>query len=53
MIKPYFKSKDKAFILLHGDVFELLPQFDFKFDMVFLTLTLSLENFPIKVARSQ
>ncbi|MBC7197055.1 MAG: site-specific DNA-methyltransferase, partial [Deferribacterales bacterium] len=35
MIKPYFKSKDKAFILLHGDVFELLPQFDFKFDMVF------------------
>lgn len=35
MIKPYFKSKDKAFILLHGDVFELLPQFDFKFDMIF------------------
>ncbi|UOD35142.1 site-specific DNA-methyltransferase [Deferribacteraceae bacterium V6Fe1] len=35
MIKPYFKSQDKAFILLHGDVFELLPQFDFKFDMVF------------------
>ncbi|MBZ4642952.1 MAG: hypothetical protein PWQ25_2171 [Deferribacteres bacterium] len=35
MIKPYFKSKDKTFILLHGDTFELLPQFDFKFDMVF------------------
>ncbi len=35
MIKPYFKSKDKAFTLLHGDVFELLPQFDFRFDMVF------------------
>ena len=35
MIKPYFKSKDKAFILLKGDVFELLPQFDFKFDMIF------------------
>ena len=35
MIKPYFKSKDKAFTLLQGDVFELLPQFDFKFDMVF------------------
>ncbi len=35
MIKPYFKSKDKAFILLQGDVFELLPQFDFKFDMIF------------------
>ena len=35
MINPYFKSKDKAFTLLLGDVFELLPQFDFKFDMVF------------------
>ena len=35
MIKPYFKSKDKSFTLLQGDVFELLPQFDFKFDMVF------------------
>ncbi len=35
MIKPYFKSKDKNFTLLQGDVFELLPQFNFKFDMVF------------------
>ncbi len=35
MIKPYFKSKDKLFTLLAGDVFELLPQFDFKFDMIF------------------
>jgi len=35
MIKLYFKSKDKNFTLLQGDVFELLPQFDFKFDMVF------------------
>ncbi|GIW70449.1 MAG: methyltransferase [Patescibacteria group bacterium] len=35
MIKPYFKSGDKAFTLLQGDVFEVLPQFDFKFDMVF------------------
>ncbi len=35
MIKPYFKSEDKNFTLLHGDVFELLPQFDFKFDMIF------------------
>jgi site-specific DNA-methyltransferase (adenine-specific) len=34
MIRPYFKSEDKNFMLL-GDVFELLPQFDFKFDMVF------------------
>lgn len=35
MITPYIKSKDKAFTLIHGDVFEVLPQFDFKFDMVF------------------
>jgi site-specific DNA-methyltransferase (adenine-specific) len=35
MIKPYFKSEDKNFTLLQGDVFDLLPQFDFKFDMVF------------------
>ena len=35
MIKPYFKSEDNNFYLLHGDIFDLLPQFDFKFDMVF------------------
>lgn len=35
MIKPYFKSKDENFILLNGDVFETLPKFNFKFDMVF------------------
>lgn len=35
MITPFFKSPDRAFTLLHGDCFELLPQFDFKFDMVF------------------
>ena len=35
MIKPYYKSPDHAFNLLHGDTFELLPQFSFKFDMIF------------------
>lgn len=35
MIKPYYKSGDHAFNLLHGDTFELLPQFNFKFDMIF------------------
>lgn len=35
MISPYFKSNDKNFTLLHGDCLELLPQFEFKFDMVF------------------
>ena len=35
MITPYFKSEDKNFYLLQGDTMELLPKFDFKFDMVF------------------
>ncbi len=35
MPKPYFKSKDKYFTLLHGDSMELLPKFEHKFDMVF------------------
>lgn len=35
MIKPYFTSKNKKFNLLLGDVFEVLPKFDHKFDMVF------------------
>ena len=35
MITPFFRSIDRAFTLLHGDCFELLPQFDFKFDMIF------------------
>ena len=35
MIKPYFKSQDHTFNLLCGDTFELLPQFSFRFDMIF------------------
>ena len=35
MLKPYFKSSDKNFFLLHGDTFNLLSEFDHKFDMVF------------------
>ena len=34
-IKPYFKSADKNFTLLHGDSNELLPKFEYKFDTVF------------------
>ena len=34
-LTPYYKSSDHAFNLLHGDTFELLPQFNFKFDMIF------------------
>lgn len=35
MIVPFYKSPCRDFTLLHGDCFELLPQFDFKFDMIF------------------
>ncbi len=35
MKERYFKSDDSNFTLLHGDSIELLPQVDFKFDMVF------------------
>ena len=35
MLKPYYLSALHDFYLLHGDTFELLPQFNFKFDMIF------------------
>ena len=35
MLKAYYKSAVHDFNLLHGDTFELLPQFRFKFDMIF------------------
>jgi site-specific DNA-methyltransferase (adenine-specific) len=34
-MKAYFKDKKNSFFLLHGDVFKILQNFDFKFDMVF------------------
>ena len=35
MLKAFYKSPSHDFNLLHGDTFELLPQFNFKFDMIF------------------
>ena len=35
MLKAFYKSPNHDFNLLHGDTFELLPQFNFKFDMIF------------------
>lgn len=35
MITPYYKSPNHDFNLICGDTFELLPQFNFKFDMIF------------------
>lgn len=35
MITPYFKSNNRDFTIVNGDSFDVLPQFDFKFDMIF------------------
>ena len=35
MIKAFYKSDDRAFTIVNGDCFDVLPQFDFKFDMIF------------------
>lgn len=35
MITSYYKSTDRAFTIVNGDSFDVLPQFDFKFDMIF------------------
>ena len=35
MLKAFYKSPNHNFNLLHGNTFELLPQFNFKFDMIF------------------
>lgn len=53
MLKPYFKSDDNQFYLLHGDTSELLPQFDFKFDMVFADPPYFLSNNGLSVQNGQ
>ncbi|MCM1337281.1 MAG: site-specific DNA-methyltransferase [Candidatus Amulumruptor caecigallinarius] len=35
MLAADYKSDDRAFTLLHGDCFDLLKQFEFKFNMIF------------------
>lgn len=34
MITPFFKSSDRAFTIVNGDCMDILPLFDFKFDMI-------------------
>lgn len=35
MIIPFYKSGNRDFTIINGDCFDVLPQFDFKFDMIF------------------
>ena len=35
MIKSFYKSDNRDFTIVHGDCFDVLPKFDFKFDMIF------------------
>ena len=49
MITPYYRSASRDFTLLYGDTFELLPQFNFKFDMIFADPPYFLSNDGISV----
>lgn len=53
MLKPYFKSDDKNFYLLHGDTMKLLPQFEHKFDMVFADPPYFLSNNGLSIQNGQ
>lgn len=49
MIKPYYKSSNRDFTLLHGDCFQLLKEFDFKFSCIFADPPYFLSNDGISV----
>lgn len=49
MIVPYYRSASHDFTLLNGDTFELLPQFNFHFDMIFADPPYFLSNDGISV----
>lgn len=49
MIKPFYKSDSKDFILLQGNCIELMSEFDFKFDMIFADPPYHLSNDGISV----
>ena len=49
MLVPFYKSPSRDFTLLNGDSFELLTQFNFKFDMIFADPPYFLSNDGISV----
>lgn len=49
MIVPFYRSTSHDFTLLNGDTFELLPQFNFHFDMAFADPPYFLSNDGISV----
>lgn len=49
MIKPYYKSPNRDFTLLHGDCFKLLREFDFKFSCIFADPPYFLSNGGISI----
>lgn len=49
MPKSYYKSQNRDFTLLHGDCFQLLKEFDFKFNCIFADPPYFLSNGGISV----
>lgn len=49
MIVPLYRSSSRDFTILNGNCFELLPQFNFKFDMIFADPPYFLSNDGISV----
>lgn len=52
-IKPYYKSEDNNFYLLYGNNLELMPLFDFQFDMIFADPPYFLSNDGLSIQSGQ